>query len=145
MQGEQALRSKREDGLVMRARRDGDVLVVVAGGLVTVKTLRELRAFIGGRLAELDARAVVVDLRQAVHALDADGWEQVARDAADSGLGPPVAMVVRDQSYMLVVHHCYRVAEYGPLRKAFKSAGMERALSWASKRREYWSLASQAR
>lgn len=124
---------------VTRARREGDVLIVVAAGVATVASLRELRAFIGMHLAMRDARAVVVDLRQAVHALTADDWEAAARESARAGLCPPIAMIVQDHNYIPVVHHCYRVAECGgQLRKAFTN--VTAALSWAARRREYWTL-----
>lgn len=128
--------------MALRVMREGDVLVVAATGVITVGSAKTLRANISGHLVMQDARAVLCDLRGAVHLLTAGGWQQLVEHAVAtwSGVPPvPVAVLVAPVNLEAMRQHCRQLAQHGFLRLAF--CERQAAFSWAARRMEHWDWA----
>jgi hypothetical protein len=125
-------------GLRLRARREGEVWVVVVAGAITEKNSASIRKFIGKLFRQLDARAAVVDLRNAVIALTPEGWAHVAIESLD-GHNPveaPVALIVLELNRAVVDEHCARMREGGRFRRV--CCEYAPAYDWASRCLARW-------
>lgn len=124
--------------LVLRAKREGEVLVVTATGTFTVNSARGLRDFIRGKLEWQDARAAVVDLRGVLMLVAEDGWLQIAEESTNAKMRVqvPVALLVLPAAFELARKHCRRLAPKDLLRLSFVER--DAAVSWAARRMEHW-------
>lgn len=126
--------------MLLRARREGDVLVCAASGAFTVETARDIRAFVAHNLIERDARAVALDLRGTVQCVSDVGWLQIVAESAAAAKHVtgrvPVAIVVSPGALGVAEVHCRRLAAHGLLRLSF--VDLAEALDWASHRLEHW-------
>lgn len=122
----------------MRLRRDGDVLVLVAGGIVRRATHGLMRAAIHAELQETEARAVVVDLRGAVSALSDEDRHLMVQDSAADPKAPriPVGLVVPENLFEPTVRQCASAWAVGRLWVPFHD--LDDALDWARRRRPLW-------
>lgn len=117
-------------------RRERDLLIVAASGVGTLAAIQDLRSFVAGCLAQQDARAVVVDMRDVAVVLSERDWERLDDPSNNPGIGPPIAMVVVPRQEGAFESYCYRLAAHG--RFAMVYAEMQPAIAWASVRQEHW-------
>lgn len=117
------------------ARRDGDVLVITAAGIVSPETQPLLRAFGVRELRRQDARAILLDLRACVHALTHEDLEAMATRYQPSPVPMPVIIVVSRPELASARLFCRRMNALGHLRFAFSDVHV--GLAWAKRRREY--------
>jgi hypothetical protein len=106
-------------------------LLVQASGLLTLHEARYLQAFIGVHLRRRRAAAVVVDVRNCVHALTQTDWDSLADEASTDAyeIDVPVAFVVSPLVEEQCDRYCAKVAHAGLSRMAYLSEA--EALEWA--------------
>lgn len=120
----------------MRAAREGEVLTVSATGTITVESAKTLRTFLNGELEGQDARAVLCDLRGAVHLVTDEGWLEIREHSLRASPRVPVALLVVPGGFGVARAHCRRMAAHGFLRQSFCERAP--ALSWCARRTEHW-------
>lgn len=122
-------------GLVVCARREGEVLTATARGALSYRGLVNARAYVLGEFRRLDGRAVVADFSAVLYPV---GDALLGEAFADpSGTIPaPVAFVVPKNAYDLMRGVAWQLAERGHIRGVFLDRAD--ALAWAADRREYW-------
>jgi hypothetical protein len=131
MEAEQGKRA----GLVVCARREGDVLTVTARGALSYRGLVNARAYVLGEFRRLDGRAVVADFSAVLYPVGDDSLMEAF--AHPSGTIPaPVAFVIPQNAYDLMRGVAWKLAELGHVRGVFLARAD--ALAWAADRREYW-------
>lgn len=121
----------------LRSRRQGEILIVAASGLLTKRDIDDVRSFVTGLLSEQDARAVVLDLRKTLTTLDDAGWRHVAIGLRPTPTRRPLALVVSPALHERVSRACMQATEEAlKLRVAFTD--FSQAAEWASQRRQHW-------
>lgn len=123
-------------------RREGDIVVASAFGVLSRDTHGALRAAIHAELRVAEARAVVVDLRCAVSALDDDERLMVVKDSVADPKAPliPVGMVVPENLFEPTVRQCG--AAWSECRLWVPFHDCEDAKHWARTRRPHWQPAA---
>jgi hypothetical protein len=124
-------------GLVLSARRDGDVLIVSARGAMSRQGIYSAQTFVRGEFRRLDSRAVVVDFSSVLHPV---GWDegliQTFLAPGCEVVSAPVAFVVTQHAYEFMRGVAWLLAERGLIRGIFVSRAA--AVAWAADRREHW-------
>jgi hypothetical protein len=125
-------------GLALRERRDGERLVVRAGGPLTSQTTLFLQAFIATHLRRQAASVVIVDLTRCVYTLTD---EQLSLTAASAASGPhrvlaPLVLVVPPMFEGACERYCAKAAKHGLLRMCYLT--FSEAMEWASSVEEDW-------
>jgi hypothetical protein len=124
------------EGMSVSFRRDGELLVMTMCGVMTLRGATAARDALQGQLAVEDARAVVVDMREAIPLFGTEGWRSLTTIGAVNQSGPPVALVVTPRYEEALRAYCRAMAERGCVRAPF--IGLHGAVAWAAKRREHW-------
>jgi len=123
-------------GLLVRLDRSGELLLASATGVMTPRASDYMREVIIEALAHEDARALVVNLTDAVP-LMSPGWRELSESRLAQDIGPPMAVVMSPMYERELRAYCLRMAvNYGLVRGPFTD--VPSALSWASSQRDHW-------
>lgn len=121
-----------EEGIEMERR--GDVLFVTFRGLYHFAAHLRLRSEVRDELAHRPARAVVLNLLDAVMLMDESAHDAIVKLVAESPrLDTPIAMVVKPQSHATTASLCARLWAEGLCVVPFLVP--QNAADWASRRR----------
>jgi hypothetical protein len=114
--------------------RLGGLLVVKVRGVVDVDGMVLVRVRTRLELVREPASAVVVDMRQAVHAFSTQDWVRSVLDEAAAGIRTsiPLAMLVAPGVANQAADYCMQVAAFGLPRASFME--WEDAVFWALER-----------
>lgn len=124
------------EGMNVLVQRSGELLVLTMCGVMTLRGAAGVRAALLRLLAKGDARAVVVDMREAIPLFGLGGWRELAATKELDQIGPPIAIVVAPRYESALREYCLAVAHRGLVRGPF--VGLHGAVEWASRRREHW-------
>jgi hypothetical protein len=120
-------------------RRSGDVIVVTVRGIFSAATHIETRAAIGREIRSGGlARAVVVDVRQAINVMtDEERYEAVLEAAsAPNPVHLPIAVVVPEVMLEPITSQCACAWQYGRMWVPF--LGFEDGVTWAEGQVVHW-------
>jgi hypothetical protein len=124
------------EGMSVSFRREADLLVMTMCGVMTLRGATAARDALQGQLTEEDARAVVVDMREAIPLFGTEGWRSLPTIGAVNQSGPPVALVVTPRYEQPLRAYCRAMAERGCVRAPF--IGLHGAVAWAGQCLEHW-------
>jgi hypothetical protein len=124
------------EGMNVLVQRSGELLVLTMCGVMTLRGAAGVRAALLRLLAKGDARAVVVDMREAIPLFGRSGWRQLAAPSDSDQIAPPIAIVVAPRYEHALRSYCLAMAHRGLVRGPF--VGLHGAVEWASRRREHW-------
>jgi hypothetical protein len=124
------------EGMNVLVQRSGELLVLTMCGVMTLRGAAGVRAALLKLLAKGDARAVVVDMREAIPLFGRGGWRELAVANELDQIGPPIAIVVAPRYEQALRAYCLAMAHRGLVRGPF--VGLHGAVEWASRRREHW-------
>jgi hypothetical protein len=124
------------EGMNVLVQRSGELLVLTMCGVMTLRGAAGVRAALLKLLTKGDARAVVVDMREAIPLFSVGGWCELAANQESGQIAPPVAIVVTPRYEQALRAYCLAMAHRGLVRGPF--VGLHGAVEWASRRREHW-------
>jgi len=121
----------------IKSRREGSVLMVTIGGLLTAPVLKNLIVLLVAEdRRKVRPSAAVVDLRKAVICVGPEDWAASATSNRAQGVQFPMAALVSPANLDAAHQHCFRMAQRGLARFAFTEPS--KAKEWAISRGEWY-------
>lgn len=122
----------------MSSRWQGELLILSCSGVLTIRTLGQLRVRVAADLQERDARAIVCDLRSCSLAFTHDNGIDSALTALREKrlVRVPLAFVVAEADLGMTKRYARSMTACGLEREAFTI--FRDATAWASGHRGHW-------